>query len=257
LQNIDPVFMLQPAVVTALCVALLVYWRRKRGFELEVIWYGLLAYAAAIALKYAVQLPTIDAVEGYFGGASVGLGVYYGVQTVLFEVGLAFVVARYMVRKGRMRRKDAEAYGAALAFWENAVLLGVLPLINLVAYYSVLSSNSSLAQTLYDQIAKSSPGLFDTAPQALKSVALGTMERISSIMLHSAWGYLCALAAVYRKRELFLVALPMGLVDFLVPFASFLGTAQFELIVLGLATISVCVAWYAPRKLIHETQGTA
>jgi hypothetical protein len=142
LQNIDPVFILQPAVVIALCVLLLAYWRSRRGFELEVIWYAFLAYAAAIALKYVVQLPTVNAVEGEFGDPSAGLGVYYGAQTVLFEVGLAFGIAWYMVRKGRLRRKDAEAYGASLAFWENAVLLGALPLVNLVAYYGILSSNS-------------------------------------------------------------------------------------------------------------------
>ena len=249
MENIDPVFVLQPVVVIVLCVALLMYWRRKRGFDLVVVWYALLAYASAIALKYAVQLPSIDAVEGYYGQASVGLGIYYGAQTVGFEVGLAFLVAWYMVRKGRMGRKDAEAYGAGLAFWENAILLGVAPLINLIIYYAILSGNSSFAPTLYNQLSSSSAGLFEPVPQALSSVALGTLERISSIMLHSAWGYLCALAAVYRKRELFYIALPMGLVDFLVPFASSLGTVLFELIVFCLALISVCIAWYAPRRL--------
>jgi len=252
LQNIDPVFIIQPAVIIALCVGLLFHWRRKRGFELEVIWYAFLAYAAAIALKYAVQLPTIDAVEGYFGSASVGLGVYYGAQTAVFEVGLAFAVAWYMVRKGRMRRKDVEAYGAGLAFWENAVLLGALPLINLVSYYGILATNSSLAQTLYNQLSTNSPGLFDPASQALKSVALGTLERFSSVMLHSAWGYLCALAAVYKKRSLFYIALPMGLVDFLVPFADSMGLAVFEFVVFALALLSVCVAMYAARRFMIE-----
>jgi hypothetical protein len=252
LQNIDPVFIIQPAVVIAICVGLLVYWRSRRGFGLEVIWYALIAYGAAIALKYAVQLPTLGAVQGYFGDESVGLGIYYGAQTAIFEVGLAFVVAWYMVRKGRMKRKDAEAYGASLAFWENAVLLGVLSLVDLVAYYFVLTTNSSTAQTVYDQLSKSSPGLFDPVSQALKSVALGTLERISSIMLHSAWGYLCALAAVYRKKTLFLVALPMGFVDFLVPLADLIGLALFEAVVFGLALASIGVAWYAPRVFFNE-----
>jgi hypothetical protein len=83
-------------------------------------------------------------------------------------------------------------------------------------------------------------------------VALGTLERTSSIMLHSAWGYLCALAAVSRKRVLFIIALPMGLVDFLVPFADSIGVALFELMVFVLAVLSVCVAWYAPRLVIWE-----
>ena len=255
MQDIDPIFMLQPAIVIASCVGLLLYWRRKRGFQLEVIWYAFIAYAAAIALKYAVQLPTIDAVEGYFGDVSVGLGVYYGAQTMVFEVGLAFATAWYMVKKGRILRKDAEAYGAGLAFWENAVLLGAFPLINLVTYYGILTTNSSLAQTLYNQLSTNSPGLFDPASQALRSVALGTLERISSVMIHSAWGYLCALAAIYKRKTLFLVALPMGLVDFLVPFADSIGVAVFEVAVFVLAALSVYVAWYAPRRLLEAENG--
>jgi hypothetical protein len=52
----------------------------------------------------------------------------------VFEVCLAYLVAWYVVSHGMLERKDAEAYGAGLAFWENAVLLGILSLISLVAY---------------------------------------------------------------------------------------------------------------------------
>jgi hypothetical protein len=71
----------------------MLYWYVKRRFHPIVFLYSLIAYAVAIALKYAVQIPTIDAVTSYFGTNSVGLGVYYGLQTVVFEVGLAFLVA--------------------------------------------------------------------------------------------------------------------------------------------------------------------
>jgi hypothetical protein len=50
-------------------------------------------------------------------------------------------------------------------------------------------------------------------------VALGTVERISSILIHFAWGYLCFMAAFFHKKRLFLIALPMCIIDFLVPFA--------------------------------------
>ena len=119
--------------------------------------YSFAAYAAAIALKYAVQIPTNTAVINYFGANSVGLGVYYGLQTVIFEVGISFAVARYTVSHGKLEQKDAEAYGSGLAFWENAALLGVLPLINLISYYAILSTNGSLAQTLYTQLSTNAP----------------------------------------------------------------------------------------------------
>lgn len=117
MQNIDPVFILQPIIVIILCSALLVYWYAKRRFHLMVLIYSLVAYSVAIALKEAVQIPTIGMVTSYFGSQSAGLGVYYGLQTVFFEVGLAYAVAWYVVSRGLLERKDAEAYGAGLAFW--------------------------------------------------------------------------------------------------------------------------------------------
>ena len=214
-----------------------------------VLVYSLVAYSVAIALKYVVQIPTINAVTNYFGSVSVGLGIYYGFQTVFFEVGLAYFVAWYVISHGLLERKDAEAYGSALAFWENAVLLGIVSLINLTVYWSVLSSNTTLAQTVYSQLKANSPGLFASASEALRSVALGSVERVSSIMIHFAWGYLCFMAVILHKKRLFLIALPMGFVDFLVPFASSIGLVVFEAVVFTLAVLSVIVAWYAVK---HE-----
>ena len=249
MQNIDLIFILQPVVVMVVCTLLLVYWHRRRRFALIVLGYSFVAYFVAIALKYAVQLPTIDAVTEYSGQQSVGLGVYYGVQTVLFEVGMAYLVASYAIRNRKLGMKDAEGYGAGLAFWENAVLLGVLPLINYVAYYAILSSNTSLAQTVYDLLQQDSPGLFAPVSQALGSVALGTLERFSSVMIHFAWGYLCMMAAAYSKRRLFIIALPMGFVDFLVPFASAIGNVIFEAIVFAIGVVAVLVAWQAVARV--------
>ena len=138
-----------------------------------------------------------------------------------------------------------------MAFWENAGLLGILSLINLIAYWSILSSNTPLAQTVYSQLNANSPGLFAPASEALRSVALGSIERVSSIMVHFAWGYLCFMAVILRKKRLFLIALPMGFVDFLVPFASSMGIVIFETVVFSLAVLSVFVAWYAVK---HETK---
>ena len=249
MQNIDLLFIIQPVIVIFICSMLLLYWYRKRRFHLMVLVYSLVAYAVAIGLKYAVQIPTINLVIDYFGPHSVGLGVYYGLQTVFFEVGLAFLVAWYSVKHGNLAKKDAEGYGSGLAFWENAILLGVLSLINFLAYYSILSSNTPLAQTLYNQLQSSQPGLFAPASEALASVALGTVERISSIMLHFAWGYLCVMAVVYNKKRLLLIALPMGFVDFIVPFAVPGRLVLIESVLFALAALSMAVAWIATRRV--------
>ena len=69
-------------------------------------------------------------------------------------------------------------------------------------------------------------------------------------MIHIAWGYLCVMA-VYRKKKLFLIALPMGFVDFLVPFASG-SLILFEVVVFALAVLSVFVAWYATKRVAQQ-----
>jgi len=254
-QNIDILYIIQPVIVIVIASLLLLYWYRKRRFHASVFLYSLIAYGVAIALKYAVQIPTIEAVTSYFGDHSVGLGFYYGLQTVFFEVGLAFLVAWFAVRRGALEKKDAEAYGSGLAFWENAVLLGILQLINLISYYSILSTNTSLAQTLFNQLNANAPGLFAPASEALRSVALGVVERTASIFIHLAWGYLCFMAAYYHRRRLFLIALPMGFIDFLVPFAQN-DIVAFEATVFTLSVISVLVAWYVTRN-IHERPKTS
>ena len=133
MENINPLFILQPVITIIIATALMVYWYKKRHFHTKVWLYSLIAYAVAIALKYAVQLPTINLVTGTFGANSIGLGLYYGLQTVVFEVGLAFVVAYYAVTRGKLDKRDAEAYGSGLL--QNVGFLSILSLINLIAYY--------------------------------------------------------------------------------------------------------------------------
>lgn len=245
MQNINPIFILQPALSIIICFALMFYWHKKRHFHINVWLYSLAAYAIAIALKYAVQLPTIGLVSG---AGDVVLGLYYGLQTVFFEVGLAYLIARYAVKRGKMDRRDAEAYGSGLGFWENVAFLGILTLINYVAYYLILQTSSPIADTLYTQLSQNAPDLFSSDATALGLVGIGLLERVSSLMIHVAWGYLCIMAVIYNKKRLFLIALPMGLVDFLVPFAS--GNMYlFEAVIFALAVISVLVAWVTTRKL--------
>ena len=161
------------------------------------------AYAGAIALKNVVQFFSVQAISNTYGSVSVGLGLYYGLQTVVFEIGGAFLVAWLMVSWNRMSAKDAEGYGISLAFWENGLLLGVLSLINLVTNYVVLSlTNTSNAANLFTQLMNSQPGLFNQSLAVLPHVGLGILERVSSLLLHFSWGYLCVVAALLEKRSI-------------------------------------------------------
>jgi uncharacterized membrane protein YhfC len=100
----------------------------------------------------------------------------------------------------------------------------------------------------YTQLNANSSGLFASAPTVLSSVAVGIFERVSSIVIHFAWGYLCLMAVVYRKKWLFLITLPMGFIDFLAPFAQN-SLVLFEAVVFVLSLISVSVACYAVKQV--------
>ncbi|MCL2288434.1 MAG: YhfC family glutamic-type intramembrane protease [Candidatus Bathyarchaeota archaeon] len=216
-----------------------------------VLVFSLAAYAGAIALKYAMQIPTIDYV---INSGPVALGAYYGIQTMIFEVGLAFLIAWIALRYNVLSRKDCEGYASGLAFWENAGLLGFLSIINLCALYSLLSSDTLVAQQLYEQLTASSPELFASNSEVLGVVAISVFERISSAILHFAWGYLCFMAAYHHKSRLFLIALPMGLIDFLVPFAgnSLRSLIIFELVIFVFAVLSLLVAWRVTKNLRNQ-----
>lgn len=250
MQNINPLFILQPLLSIAVCIALMVYWHKKRHFHINIWLYSLAAYAIAIALKYVIQIPTINYVAG---SGEIVLGLYYGLQTVFLEVGLAYLFAYYAIKRGKMDRRDAEAYGSGLGFWENVAFLGILQFINYIAYYAILSNGGSLADTLYSQLNTAAPVLFSSDATTLGLVGIGLWERASSLMIHVAWGYLCVMAVIYHKKWLFAIALPMGLIDFLVPFASGMDTVLFEAVIFALAVVSVLVAWAATRKLGKET----
>src|SRR5579862_1122734 len=101
MQNIDPLYILEPVVVIVISVGLILYWRKTRSFSRYALIYSLVAYAGAIAAKVIIQLFTAVSVVSAFGQVSIATGIYYGIQTSLFEVGGAFLVAKYAVSKKR------------------------------------------------------------------------------------------------------------------------------------------------------------
>jgi hypothetical protein len=250
-QTINPVYFIQPLIFILISFGLVLYWRYRRRFTRSVILYSLLAYAGAIALKYLVQIPTASLIFGTFGEASLASALYLGLQTVVFEVGGAFLVARYAFSRGKFEARDAEAYGIGLAFWENGVLLGFISLINLAAIYVLLASNASPA--ILQQISSTQPSLFNPPPDVLTLFAWGTLERISSLLAHFSWGYLCVLAAAFRKWRYSAIALPMGLLDALVPFAGSFSIPVFESLIFaitaGFLIVSLGVTWKLRRQI--------
>ena len=254
-QNIDPLYFLQPIITIALSAALVIYWNRKRSFTRAVFVLSLVAYAGAIAVKVVLQAMTFGAFLARFGANPIALGVYFGVQTVFFEVGAAYLVATWAVARGKFTAKDAEGYGLGLAFWENAGYLGVLGLFSLLSLYLTLAFGGPTAQEFYSNLIKVRPDLFYPAAQVLPLVGYGTLERLSSLLFHFSWGYLCLLAAYVRTRRYFLLALPMGLVDFLVPFAGSLGILVFESLIFALGLGCLGLALLVTKSLRQNSGG--
>jgi hypothetical protein len=248
MQNIDPLNFLQPVVTILFSFALVIYWRYKHTFSKFVLIYSLLAYAGAIASKVVLQTLTASAFLATFQGHLVILGLYLGLQTVAFEVGGAYLVATFAVSRGTLNTRDAEAYGLGLALWENGIVLGILPVINLIIYLVTLASSTPASLALYSELVKIQPQLFDPPNQVLYNAGYGLLERVSSLLVHFSWGVLCILSTVYRKRRFFLFALPMGLIDFSLPFARVLTLPVFELLVFIFAFGCLRIALEARRR---------
>jgi hypothetical protein len=230
--------------VVAFSFGLFAYWRSRRRLTAWAVLLSALAYFGAIGTKAAFQAITYGPLDSAVGGNPWVLGPYFGLQTVFLEVGFAYLFANYAVTHGFMRANDAEGYGITLALWENGVLIGGLALLDYAVYYATLAGSGTAALQLYATLSQDAPSLFYSTSSALPLVGYSILERVSSLLLHFSWGYLCVLAAVYRKKVFLLLALPMGLVDFFVPFESSFGTGAFEGLVfaIGLASIGVTFA---------------
>ncbi len=190
MQNIDPLYVLEPIIVIGLSAGLILYWKHSgRSFTRYALIFSLVAYAGAILLKFVFQLFTVNAILTAFGNDSVATGLYYGIQTMVFEVGGAFIVAKYAVSRNRLSEKDAGSYGISLAFWENGIYLGLFSLVSIGSIYVILAVGPvSTAQQVYNALRTGQPSLFDPPATALLQVGFGILERISSILVHCAWG---------------------------------------------------------------------
>jgi hypothetical protein len=244
--------------VIAFSFGLVAYWRARRRLTGFVLLFTLVAYFGAIILKVILQSITYGPFDRAVGGNDAALGTYFGLQTVFFEVGGAFLVARYAYSRGMLKANDAEGYGIGLALWENGVLLGIPLLLDYAVYYGTLSAGApnGAAQQLFTTLQLNAPSLFDPPATALPLVGYSILERVSSLLFHFSWGYLCVLAVAFRKRTFLLAALPMGLVDFTVPFSGMvaLGTYEGLLFVLGLLALGGTIAL---TRGVYRSQGAA
>ena len=258
-QNIDSLYLTAPIVIIAFSFGLVIYCFKKGGFSKWTLLFSAVAYWVAILLKFAIQLPTVAIVESVSSNNPLVLGLYYGIQTGILEVGGAFIVAVYAYSHGKIKDGDAEGFGVGLAFWENGVFIALPLLLDYIAYLAILSSPSSpIAKTLYSTLASAAPSLFYGPTQALPLIGLSILERISSLLAHFSWGSLAVLSAVYRKRNYFALAFPIGFsIDFLVPFEASLGLGFFELIIFLISLVGTIVTLKVARQVRGQMKNSA
>ena len=253
MQNIDALFIVEPVLIIGFSLALVLYWNRKRPIGWVVPAFALLAYGGAIAAKVLFQYLTAPILLTLTSSDWL-LGLYLGLQTVVFEVGGAFLVARFAVSRRKMDGKDAEAYGLSLALWENGGLLGAIALINVLYYAAVISSGGPMADNLYTLLSKTQPQLFYSPLEAMPILAWGLLERVSSLLVHFSWGYLCVKSVYPHKRKYLFVALPMGMIDFLVPFVQVLTVPTFESVVFVFGVACLIISLEATRPMKRSSQ---
>lgn len=247
--NINPIYFLSPLIPLVFSFGVIFYWRAKKGLKWMVLAYALVAYALAIIIKTVFQTATVSYILSNFGAVSIVTGLYYGLQTCILEVGLAFAVAAYAVRRKNLSASDTKSYGLSLGFWENGILLGIFPLVSLLSDYLVIAYYPSLAGVVRSALISAQPSLFEpTSASSLLTIGLSALERLSSLLAHLSWGILVVLAATRRKLIYFAIAFPMGLIDALVPYAGSIGLVKFELILFALTVLFIFIAILAERR---------
>ena len=191
---VQPSEFLAPAIAIVVGVLPVLYFRRK-GVLLGI---AAIAYFLAIGAKSVVESVFL----GFFQSATLPAYLAYGLLTFVFEVGLAYAFLRtvwtYEVPSGPSHHAGW-TYGTYLAFFENAVLLGALPLLGLV----VVSSSAIHAPASGD------PYAANVLPLALPYV----FERLSSLIAHAVWGLVVYVALWQRRPLLVLTVLPLAMID--------------------------------------------
>ncbi len=220
--HVNPTEFLSPAIALAVGILPVLYFRWKGSF----FGAAAMAYIFAIAAKAIVQA----SFPNFFQTPSLPTYLAYGLLTFVFEVGLAYLILLPFWKGETAPTYHAGwTYGVYLAFYENALLLGALPLLTLL----VVSSPAVQLAT--------NPYAVSFLPVALPYLG----ERTSSLIAHATWG-LVVYAALWRRRPwLVLTALPMAMIDAIAAWWDFTHAVSYPLLVVIFLTYTVLTAIFA------------
>ncbi|WP_052883148.1 hypothetical protein [Thermoproteus tenax] len=182
------------------------------------------AYFSAIIIKAIVQLSFLS----FFLTPQTATYLAYGLLTAITEPGMALLFARFV-------REYPGTYGVSLAFWENAVLLGISEVIA-----GLLFNLTALPPSLASMLA-STPFLF------LASVKI--IDRTSSLLLHYSWG-VSAYHSYWRKDvKYILITAPFGMVDSL---AAYVQLTKANLLTASIPALMLSIAAFVIARTISK-----
>ncbi|AOL16637.1 hypothetical protein BFU36_07910 [Sulfolobus sp. A20] len=138
------------------------------------------SYFTAITAKEITQL----SFHSFFITPSIPTYLSYGLLTAVLEPGFAYIYL--VVFKPKLDIQLGLSYGVYLAFYENAILLGLL----LFPDYLILN-----------------------IPFSLTLLISHIMDRLSSLILHLFWGFSSVLAIMKKDIKYLLISMPYGMVD--------------------------------------------
>ena len=224
---VNPTQFLVPIVAIVVGVVPALYVRGRP----RLLGLAALAYFVAIGAKVAVELlfPSL------FDSPSVLTYLAFGALTFVFEVGFAYLFLLPIWNSER--NPDLHAgwtYGVYLALYENAVLLGLLPILSLVAV-----SFSNVQLTAGDPYSANVLSL--AAPYAL--------ERAVSLIGHATWGLIAYVAVWRRKAWNLLPLIPLCLIDSIAAWWDFTHALSY-LALLGLLLVYTVGTAYLALRLV-------
>jgi hypothetical protein len=214
---VNPTEFLLPIIAIIVGVVPVLYFPRRA----VLLGLAALAYFVAIATKEVVEL----SFSSFFEQPSIPTYLAYGALTFFFEVGFAYVfLLRFRRGETTERPRSGWTYGIYLAFFENAVLLGALVLLELL-----LVEISPVHLTAGDPYAANELSL--AAPY------LG--ERSVSLLGHGVWGFLAYMATVRRRPGLVLWTIPLAMLDAIAVAWDFTHFVSYPVLILLLLAYTV------------------
>ena len=189
----NPLLALVPGLgVMIVAAAAVVYWRRRTHLEARWFWAGAGLWTVAVALKVVCALLTNTPVIHFFKQhlayplLILAGGLFLGIQSSLFEIGLTLLAVLIWRRLGRDAARAIGIGVGAGAF--EAFLLGVFGLIAVLAALAGVHGTESIRQE-FDAAARTTPLFW----------LVGPVERIIAILCHAS-SRAMVLLGVAKKR---------------------------------------------------------